>query len=76
MKKSIFVVLATLVAMCQFGCGWKALHDVAVHLLGLGWTADMLNLIPQRKSKRLVMAEQKKIGQESKLSVTLLLIAL
>ncbi len=49
MKKAGIVALATLVAMCQFGCdggSWKVAHDVVVHLLGVGWTADMLNLIP------------------------------
>ena len=49
MKKAVFAVLAVLVTMCQFGCdmgGWKIVHDVAVHLMSLGWTADMLNLIP------------------------------
>jgi hypothetical protein len=47
MKKAFFVALATLVAMSQFGCGsLKVAHDVIVHVLGVGWTADMLNLIP------------------------------
>lgn len=48
MKKAGIVALATLVAMCQFGCGgsWKVVHDVVAHLGAIGWTADMLNLIP------------------------------
>ncbi len=47
MRKSLFVLAAALVALCQFGCsGWKAVHDVAAHLLAIGWTADLLNLVP------------------------------
>jgi hypothetical protein len=48
MKKVAFVAVATLVAMCQFGCGggWKLFHDVAVHALGAINTLDSFNLFP------------------------------
>ncbi|HSW45254.1 MAG TPA: hypothetical protein VLM89_06755 [Phycisphaerae bacterium] len=48
MKKTLLVTCAALVAVCQFGCGgtWGIVHDVVAHLLAVGWTADMLNLIP------------------------------
>lgn len=48
MKKSVLAVVATLVAVCQFGCsGSLAMaHDVLAHVLAIGWTADMFNLIP------------------------------
>jgi hypothetical protein len=48
MKKTLIVSLATLVALCQFGCGgtWGIVHDVFAHVMAIGWTADMLNLIP------------------------------
>lgn len=47
MKKALIASAAAFVAMCQFGCsGWSAVHDVVVHILAVGWTADMLNLIP------------------------------
>ena len=48
MKKSLMVVVAALVAMCQFGCdgSWKLAHDVVAHLVQLGSIADMFNVIP------------------------------
>jgi len=47
MKKAGIFVVAALVAMSQFGCsGWGVAHDVIAHVLAVGWTADMLNLIP------------------------------
>jgi hypothetical protein len=36
MKKVLFVVIATGVAMTQFGCSWKIAHDVAAHVWA-GW---------------------------------------
>jgi hypothetical protein len=48
MKKTVLAVLATVATLAQFGCdgSWGMVHDVAVHVLSVGWTADMLNLIP------------------------------
>ncbi len=48
MKKGLIAAVAVLVAMCQFGCSgsWGIVHDVIAHVLAVGWTADMFNLIP------------------------------
>jgi hypothetical protein len=48
MKKVTFAAVATLVAMCQFGCdgGWKLVHDIGVHVLGAINTLDSFNLFP------------------------------
>ena len=48
MKKSVLAVVAALVAVCQFGCtgNLQLAHDVLTHVLAIGWTADMFNIIP------------------------------
>lgn len=46
MKKTALVVLGTVVGLCQFGCSFEMAHDVLTHVLAIGWTADMFNLIP------------------------------
>lgn len=46
MKKTVFAVVAALVGVCQFGCSFDVIHDVLVHVMAVGWTADMFNLIP------------------------------
>lgn len=46
MKKALLSLLALAVVSCQFGCSLGNLHNVVVHLLAIGWTADLLNLVP------------------------------
>lgn len=48
MKKSVFAAVATLVAVCQFGCTGNLgmVHDVLTHVLAIGWTADLFNIVP------------------------------
>jgi len=43
MKKALLVAVAAFVSMCQFGCNLKTIHDVAVHVIGIG---DLFNLGP------------------------------
>lgn len=43
MKKALLVAVAAFVSMCQFGCNLKTIHDVAVHVIGIG---DLFNIGP------------------------------
>lgn len=48
MKKIAFLMVAA-TSVFQFGCSggsWGVVHDVLAHVLAVGWTADLLNLVP------------------------------